>query len=90
MIITKINPNYFTDMQRVFQTEKSPEDAERYVYKLKSLEDLSVKAPNSSEKVEDELKYELSKMRMLKKILTVKQVYSSTKDKVKHTIQRKK
>lgn len=80
-VMKYINPDFYLNMERVFRTEKSREDHERYVYKLKSLEDTSIKAPASESKVEEELKYELSKMKTIKKVLSAKQYLSKLRGK---------
>ena len=75
-----INPTFYEDMQKVFQSEKSPEESKRYVYKLKNLEDTSIKSPTSSNKVEEDFKYELTKMKQLKSILRFKNFFKKNKN----------
>jgi hypothetical protein len=66
-------------MQKVFQTERSREDSERYIYKLKKCEDPTIKSPTSTMKVMEELKYELSKMKEMKRYNYFKQMISRKK-----------
>ncbi len=60
-------------MQKVFYTERTPEDSERYVYKLKKCEDPIIKSPTSESTIKSELDYELFKMKQLKNMLKIKQ-----------------
>ena len=78
IFLKRINPTFYEDMQRVFRTEKSKEDSIRYIHKLKKCEDPIIKSPTSYNNVEYELKYEMSKMKQLKKVLFAKQVYNNT------------
>lgn len=82
-VVSKINPTFYEDMQRVFQSEKNKEDSERYIEKLKNCEDTVGRAPKSADSVIKELKYELTKMKTMSKALKVKYVLKYLKDKAK-------
>lgn len=62
--MSKINPTYYEDMQKVFHTERSKEDSERYIEKLKICEDTIIKSPTSTRKVLYEYDYEKTKMNL--------------------------
>jgi hypothetical protein len=49
-------------MQRVFQTERSKSDSERYIEKIKKCEDSIIKAPARDRDVIYELEYEKTRM----------------------------
>lgn len=82
-VLSRINPNFYEDMQKVFYTERSPEDSERYVYKLKKCEDPLIKSPTSESSVKAELDYELFKMRQMKHFLKARQYSRSITSKFK-------
>lgn len=67
--MSKINPTFFLDMQRVFQTERSKADSERYIEKIKKCEDSIIKAPTSDKDVESQLRYETTRMIVYQKML---------------------
>lgn len=83
MIMRFINPTFHNDMMRVFQTERSPSDSQRFISKLKSCEDTDIKSPVSSKSVYEELNYELAKMKQFKRMLVTKKTFSYYKDKLK-------
>ena len=58
ILMSRINPSYFEDMQKVFQTERNKQDSERYIEKLKTCEETILKSPTSTGKVLYELDYE--------------------------------
>jgi len=77
--MAKINPNYYDDMQRVFQTERNKEDSQRYVEKLKKCEDPIFKSPTTNNKVLYEFNYEITRMKLyLKNLKYKKKVKSNT------------
>ena len=59
-------------MKRVFETEKTPEDSVKYIYKLKNLEDTSINAPAGEKTVVDNFQYEKSKMNYNNFLLRIK------------------
>lgn len=67
--MTKINPTYYEDMQRVFQTERTKQDSERFIEKLKNCEDPIIKSPTNTSKVLYELNYEKTRMKIYMKNL---------------------
>jgi hypothetical protein len=67
--MSRINPTFYDDMQKVFQTERNKEDSERYIEKLKKCEDTIIKSPTSKGKVLYELDYEKTRMNMYLKNL---------------------
>jgi hypothetical protein len=71
-VMGKINPSYFIDMQRVFQTERSKSDSERYIEKIKKCEDSIIKAPARDRDVTYELEYEQTRMIIYQKSLKYK------------------
>ena len=78
--MVKINPTFYEDMQRVFQTERNKEDSERYIEKLKKCEDTIIKSPTSNSRVLYEWNYEKTRMNLYLKNLRVrKKVTQHTK-----------
>ena len=75
----KINPTYFIDMQRVFQTERSKTDSERYIEKIKKCEDSIIKAPSRVRDVIYELEYEKTRMLIYQKSLKYKKIFRKWK-----------
>jgi hypothetical protein len=67
--MAKINPTFYDDMQKVFQTERNKEDSERYIEKLKKCEDTIIKSPVTNDKVLYELSYERTRMNLYLKNL---------------------
>ncbi len=67
--MSRINPTFYEDMQRVFQTERNKEDSQRYIEKLKNCEDPILKSPVTNSKVLYELSYELTRMKLYLKNL---------------------
>ena len=67
--MSRINPTFYEDMQRVFQTERNKEDSQRYIEKLKNCEDPILKSPVTNGKVLYELSYELTRMKLYLKNL---------------------
>ncbi len=59
-------------MQRVFQTERSKSDSERYIEKIKKCEDSIIKAPARDRDVTYELEYEQTRMIIYQKSLKYK------------------
>lgn len=72
-----INPTFYVDMMKVFNTERTPADSLRYISKLKNCEDTNIKSPISSRSVENDLNIEISKMTSLKKVLYLKSHFKS-------------
>ncbi len=68
----KINSSFYIDMQRVFQTERSKSDSERYIDKIKKCEDSIIKAPTRDRDVVYELEYENTRMIIYQKSLKYK------------------
>ena len=66
--MSRINPTFYEDMQRVFQTERNKEDSQRYIEKLKNCEDPILKSPVTNSKVLYELSYELTRMKLYLKM----------------------
>lgn len=56
-------------MQRVFESERNKVDSERYIEKLKNIEDTRIKSPTSNQSVIYELKYERSRILLYQKNL---------------------
>jgi hypothetical protein len=78
--MAKINPTFYEDMQRVFQTERNKDDSQRYIEKLKKCEDPILKSPTSNPKVLYELSYEKTRMSLyLKNLKYKKKVKSKTR-----------
>jgi hypothetical protein len=75
--MSKINPSFFIDMQRVFQTERSKSDSERYIEKIKKCEDSIIKAPARDKDVIYELEYEKTRMMIYQKTLKYKKSIKS-------------
>jgi len=69
--MSKINPTFFIDMQKVFQTERNKSDSNRYIDKLKKCEDTILKAPTINKDVLYELQYEKTKTNMYQKQLRI-------------------
>ena len=78
--MSKINPTYFIDMQRVFQTERSKTDAERYIEKIKKCEDSIIKAPSRDSDVIYEMEYEKTRMLIYHKSLKYKKIVRNWKN----------
>ena len=78
-IINHINPNFYSDMKRVFETEKTPEDSVKYISKLKNIEDTSINAPAGERTVINNFEYEKSKMNYSNLLLKVKGIFSRKK-----------
>jgi hypothetical protein len=77
--MAKINPTFYEDMQKVFQTERNKDDSQRYIEKLKKCEDPILKSPTSNSKVLYELSYEKTRMKLyLKNLKYKKKVKSKT------------
>ena len=49
--MSRINPTFYIDMQKVFQNERNKDDSERYVEKLKNCEDPIIKSPTNNSNV---------------------------------------
>jgi hypothetical protein len=64
IVMAKINPTFYEDMQRVFQTERNKEDSERYIEKLKKCESTILKSPTDLKNVLYELSYERTRMNL--------------------------
>lgn len=60
--MSKINPTFYIDMQKVFQNERNKADSERYVEKLKNCEDPIIKSPTNNSNVLYEMDYEKNRM----------------------------
>ncbi len=56
-------------MQRVFESERNIEDSNRYIEKIKNVEDTRIKLPSSKRSVLYELKYERSRISFYQKNL---------------------
>lgn len=67
--MSRINPTFYEDMQKVFRTERNKADSERYIEKLKKCEDTIIKSPTSNDKVLYELNYEQPRMNLYLKNL---------------------
>ena len=70
--MSKINPTFFIDMQKVFQSERNKADSERYVEKLRNCEDPIIKSPTNDSNVLYEMDYEKTRMISLQKMLKYK------------------
>lgn len=79
MIMKHINPNFYTDMMKVFHRERTSEDSLRYINKIKNLEDTSIMTPTTERKVLEQLFYELSKMKQMYYILKLKRSFEDIK-----------
>jgi hypothetical protein len=78
--MAKINPTFYEDMQKVFQTERNKDDSQRYIEKLKKCEDPILKSPTSNSKVLYELSYEMTRMKLyLRNLKYKKKVKSQTR-----------
>lgn len=64
LVMAKINPTFYEDMQRVFKTERNKEDSERYIEKLKKCESTILKSPTEMKSVLYELSYERTRMNL--------------------------
>lgn len=72
MVMSKINPTFYIDMQKVFQNERNKADSERYVEKLRNCEDPIIKSPTNNSNVLYEMDYEKNRMVSLLNILKYK------------------
>jgi hypothetical protein len=70
--MSKINPSFYIDMQKVFQSERNKADSERYVEKLRNCEDPIIKSPTNDNNVLHEMDYEKTRMLSLLKMLRYK------------------
>jgi hypothetical protein len=59
-------------MQRVFESERNVDDSNRYIEKIKNVEDTRIKLPTSKKSVLYELKYERSRISIYQKNLKYK------------------
>lgn len=75
--MSKINPSFYLDMQKVFNTERTRSDAERYIEKIKKCEDTIIKSPTSNNQVLYELDYEKNRMILYEKNLKYKTTLKS-------------
>jgi hypothetical protein len=91
--MSKINPNFFIDMQKVFQTERNRSDSERYIEKIKKCEDPIIKSPTNTKNVMYEWEYEKSRMTFYQKILKYRKLAREMKTRasirLKNLFQRK-
>lgn len=89
-VMSKINPTFYSDMQRVFFSERSKSDSDRYIKKLKNCEDPYIKAPTTSEEVTLSLNYELREMKKMKRIFQYRKIkenaYGIASTKLRKTI----
>ncbi len=76
----KINPSFYIDMQRVFQSERSKSDSERYIEKIKNCEDSIIKAPARDRDVVYELEYEKTRMMIYQKSLKYRKSIKQLRD----------
>jgi hypothetical protein len=79
-VLAKINPSFFTDMQKVFKTERNKEDSDRYIEKLKKCEDPIIKSPTTYRNALYEFNYEKTKMLIYLKSLKYKKKFRSIKE----------
>ncbi len=70
--MSRINPTFYIDMQKVFQSERNKADSERYVEKLRNCEDPIIKSPTNNNNVLYEMDYEKNRMITLQKMLKYK------------------
>ena len=89
-VMAKINPTFFIDMQKVFYTERSKADSERYIEKLKNCEDTIMKSPVTDKKVLEELEYESIRMGFYFKSLKYKRRMTTLRDRLKEFYRSKK
>ena len=75
--MSKINPTFYIDMQKVFQNERNKADSERYVEKLKNCEDPIIKSPTNDSNVLYEMDYEKNRMLGLQNSMKYKRKLSS-------------
>jgi hypothetical protein len=66
-------------MQRVFESERNVEDSNRYIEKIKNVEDTRIKLPTSKKSVLYELKYERSRISFYQKNLKYKRQFRDKK-----------
>jgi len=71
-VMSKINPTFYIDMQKVFQSERNKADSERFVEKLKNCEDPIIKSPTNDNNVLYEMDYERTRMISMQKMLRYK------------------
>jgi hypothetical protein len=71
IVMAKINPTFYEDMQKVFKTERNREDSERYIEKLKKCESTNLKSPTDLKNVLYELSYERTRMNLYLKNLKI-------------------
>ena len=69
-------------MQRVFQTERSKSDSERYIEKIKKCEDSIIKAPARDRDVTYELEYEKTRMIIYQKSLKYRKSMKKMKESI--------
>lgn len=70
--MSRINPTFYIDMQKVFQSERNKADSERYIEKLRNCEDPIIKSPTNNSNVLYEMDYEKNRMLSLQKTLKYK------------------
>lgn len=70
--MARVNPTFYIDMQKVFQSERNKADSERYVEKLRNCEDPIIKSPTNDSNVLYEMDYEKTRMIGLQKTLRYK------------------
>ena len=75
IVMSRINPTFYLDMQKVFQSERSKSDSERYIEKLRNCEDPIIKAPTNNSNVLYEMDYEKNRMISLQKMLKYKKKF---------------
>ena len=73
--MSRINPTFYIDMQKVFQNERNKDDSERYVEKLKNCEDPIIKSPTNNSNVLYEMDYEKNRMLAFQKSLKYKRKF---------------
>ena len=61
-VISRINPTFHIDMAKVFRNERNKADSERYLEKLKMLEDPIIKSPQNTKSIIYEFFYERKKI----------------------------
>lgn len=70
-------------MQRVFESERNIEDSNRYIQKIKNVEDTRIKLPTSKKTVLYDLKYEKSRISLYQKNLKYKRKIKNKKNWIK-------
>ena len=60
-LMSRISPDFLVSMRKIFKTERSKDDSNRYIEKMKILEDTSIRSYRSEEEVLNDLEYELKK-----------------------------